>query len=321
MSIAVANWNEKDARKEIHTLTDNVRDKGFTISKDFILKAFLYLHSKDIKFKVTNFSINNAIKFEEEWDKIRDTVLSVFDLVRSFGFSDSTLTSKNALIPIIYYIYHKDIYENFHTKVDYREDRDTIKKWLHVALIKRIFGGTSDTLLSQIRKSFTTDVVNTPFEFDNSKFPIEDINRNTKRDTGITDEFIHEVLLIQKDDMYAFSILALLFPNLDYKNNNFHKDHLHPANRFTNISITDSERYGWVTYNSILNLQMLDANENMAKQDVDLLTWVNSQTRDQDRSSFLKNHLIPDISLDISDFGLFIEARKACLIARLKAIL
>ncbi|MEC4169501.1 DUF262 domain-containing protein [Pseudomonas sp. MS-1(2024)] len=321
MSIAVANWDKKDARKEIHTLVDNVRDKGFTISKDFILKAFLYLHSKDIKFKVTNFSKSNAIEFEKEWDKIRDSVLSVFDLVKSFGFTDSTLTSKNALIPIIYYIYHKDIYTDFHTKIAYMDDRSIIKKWLHVALIKRIFGGTSDSVLSQIRKAFTNDVAKTAIEFDSPVFPVNSINENTKRDTGITDEFIADILLTQKDDMYAFSILALLYPNLDYKNNNFHKDHMHPENTFSDISVEDYEKYGWETYNSIANLQMLDANENMSKQHTDLLSWVDAQTKNQDRPTFLKNHLIPDISLGIVDFGEFIEARKLILTDKLKQIL
>ena len=321
MSIAVANWDKKDARKEIHTLVDNVRDKGFTISKDFILKTFLYLHSKDIKFKVTNFSKSNAIEFEKEWDKIRDSVLSVFDLVKSFGFTDSTLTSKNALIPIIYYIYHKDIYTDFHTKIAYMDDRSIIKKWLHVALIKRIFGGTSDSVLSQIRKAFTNDVAKTAIEFDSPVFPVNSINENTKRDTGITDEFIADILLTQKDDMYAFSILALLYPNLDYKNNNFHKDHMHPENTFSDISVEDHEKYGWETYNSIVNLQMLDANENMSKQHTDLLSWVDSQTKNQDRPTFLKNHLIPVTSLGILDFGEFIEARRLILTDKLKQIL
>lgn len=321
MSIAVANWDKKDARKEIHTLVDNVRDKGFTISKDLILKTFLYLHSKDIKFKVTNFSKSNAVEFESEWDKIRDAILSVFDLVKSFGFSDSTLTSKNALIPITYYIYHKDIFKDFHTKIAYASDRDVIKKWLHVTLLKRIFGGTSDGVLSQIRKAFTSDVSKAAIEFDTPAFPISSINENTKRDMGITDEFITDILLTQKDDMYAFSILALLYPNLDYKNNSFHKDHIHPENKFGDISIADNEKYGWTTYNSILNLQMLDANENMSKQDVDLLSWVDSQVVNKDRISFLKSHLIPDVSFKVDDFGAFIEARRVILIDQLKQIL
>lgn len=321
MSIAVANWDKKDAKKEIHTLVDNVRDKGFSISKDFILKSFLYLHSKDIKFKVTNFSKINAIEFEKEWDRIRDAILSVFDLVKSFGFSDLTLTSKNALIPIIYYLYHKERYRDFFAKVSYSDDRSVIKKWLHVALIKRIFGGTSDSVLSQIRRAFTSDVSKAAVEFDTPNFPIGSINSNTKRDTGITDEFIEELLLTQKDDIYAFSILALLYPNLDYKNNNFHKDHLHPENKFGTLNAIDKGKYGWTTYNSILNLQMLDANENMSKQAVDLSTWVESEVQNQDRSMFLKNHLMPDGSLKIDDFGPFIEARKKILVARLKEIL
>ncbi|NUN66304.1 DUF262 domain-containing protein [Pseudanabaena biceps] len=324
MSIAVANWKSKDARKEIHTLVDNVQDKGFSISKDFILKTFLYLYSRDIKFKVTNFSKENAREFENEWDKIRDAILSVFDLVRSFGFSDSTLTSKNALIPIIYYIYHKNIYRDFHKKISYESDRNIIKKWLHVALIKRIFGGTSDSMLSQIRKAFTSDVSTAAIESESitPEFPVSTINENTKRDMGITDEFITEILLTPKDDMYAFSILALLYPNLDYKNNDFHKDHIHPKNKFGELSVADKEKYGSATYDSILNLQMLDANENMEKQDKYLSTWVkDSLLAKQDRVLFLNSHLIPDVSFEIEDFGAFIEARRVILIDKLKQIL
>ena len=107
MPIAVANWTKKDARKEIHKLVDSIRDKGFSISKDLILKTSLFLYSKDIKFRVTNFSKENAKEFETEWETIRDSILSAFDLIRSFGFTDFTLTSKNSIIPIVYYLYHK----------------------------------------------------------------------------------------------------------------------------------------------------------------------------------------------------------------------
>jgi len=129
MSIAVANWKYADARKEIHTLVDNIRDKGFSVSKDFILKVFLYLYSKDIKFKVTNFSTDNAKEFEDKWSQIRDAILETFNLVLSYGFTNHSLTSKNALIPIIYYIYHKNVTNQFSTKTTYLEDREKIKKW------------------------------------------------------------------------------------------------------------------------------------------------------------------------------------------------
>jgi len=45
MSIAVANWKKLNAREEIHQLVDTIEAKGFSISKDFVLKVFLYLYT------------------------------------------------------------------------------------------------------------------------------------------------------------------------------------------------------------------------------------------------------------------------------------
>ncbi len=321
MSIAVANWEEKNARQEIHGLVDTIRDKGFYVSKDFVLKCFLYLHSKDIKFKVTNFSKNNAEDFEKEWDKIRNTILATFDLISSFGFTDATLTSKNAIIPIVYYLYHKGISEEYSCKSKFSDDRDIIKKWLHTALVKRLFGGTSDSVLSQIRKAFTSDVTSKPISGDITIFPVELINKEIRKDTGISDEFIEDLLNTQINNKYAFSLLALLYPNLDYKNNNFHKDHLHPAARFNELSEEDKNNHEWYTYNSLKNLQMLDANQNMSKSDKTLSKWVELETKERDRTVFLVNHHIPNVCLNIENFDEYITKRTELLSSKLKELL
>ncbi len=329
MSIAVANWKDIDAREAIHSLVDSIRDKNFTISKDFVLKVFLYLYSKDIKFKVTNFSKDNAQDFEKEWTKIRDTILEVFTLIQSFGFTDFSLTSKNALIPIIYYIYHRNIYKDFSTKTTYQNDRDIIKNWLHIILIKRIFGASADTMLSQIRNAFTDDFNAIKIKENLNIFPKDLIYSKIKKDISVSDEFIEELLCTQKDSKYAFSILSLLYPNLDYKNNNFHKDHIHPYASFkkTNleqlsISNTDDSYYYNPCYNNgIYNLQMLDANENMSKSDMNLEEWIGKETDDTNRKQFLENHLIPNISLPFNDFYEFINKRRKILTDKLRAIL
>lgn len=321
MSIAVANWTEKDARKEIHKLTDNIRDKGFSISKDLVLKTFLFLYSKDIKFRVTNFSKENAKEFETEWETIRNSILSAFDLIKSYGFTDYTLTSKNAVIPIVYYLYHKQIYKDYLTKIDYKNERYVIKKWLHIVLIKKIFGGQADSILIQIRKAFTSDFENIKIKSGLTEFPVKDIFNNIKKDTTVGDEFIEELLYSQKDDPYTFSILSLLYPNLDYRNNDFHKDHVHPASKFENLSEELKEKYGWRTYNSIHNLQMLDANENMSKNDMDLEDWVDAQTKNIDRNDFLGKHLIPNVGLGLNNFEEYVEKRKKILMVKLKKIL
>lgn len=321
MSIAVANWETKDARKEIHKLVDNIRDKGFSISKDLILKTFLYLHNKDIKFKVTNFSRENAKTFESEWEKIRDAILSTFDTIKSFGFTDYTLTSKNAVIPIIYYIYHRNIYKDFSCIKSYKNDREIIKRWLHIVLIKRVFGGTSDNTLAQIRKAFTNDINNEYILSEICSFPNENIFSQIRKDTSIGDDFINDILLTPKENKYTFSILSLLYPNLDYKNNNFHKDHIHPVSSYKKLLEADKSNYGWDIYNSIYNLQMLDANENMSKNGKSLLEWIASETHNQDRTFFLKNHLIPDVNLDLNNFDEYFQLRKIILTSELKKIL
>jgi hypothetical protein len=321
MSIAVANWTQKDARKEIHKLVDSVRDKGYTISKDLVLKSFLYLHSKDIKFRVTNFSKENAKEFETEWEKIRDAILSTFDLIKSFGFTDFTLTSKNSVIPIIYYLYHKEIYRDYSTKIEFKLDRENIKKWLHIVLIKRLFGGTSDNVLSQMRRTFTDNVTGIKIKSEIVIFPIDDIFNHIRKDTSVGDEFIEETLFTQIDNQYAFSILSLLYPNLDYKNNNFHKDHIHPASTYKNLSEENKEKHGWNTYNSIYNLQMLDANENMSKGDLTLKAWVEKETNEDNKKQFLNTHIIPNVDLSIENFTEYIEKRKEILMERLKKLL
>lgn len=320
MSIAVANW-KKDARNEIHNLVDVIKGKGFYISKDLILKSYLFLYSKDIKFKVTNFSKENAKDFEKNWGKISDCLLETFELLKSFGFNDFNLTSKNAILPIIYYLYHRGIYEDFSNKKQFEEDRTIMKKWLHRVLIKQVFGSSTDTILTQIRQTFTDDVTQYPIRGDITRYPLEFL---TLKGIGKVDnEYIMELLSKRKDDRYTFSILSLLYPNLDYKNNNFHKDHLHPINRFDELQEKDKEKYKFELYDSIYNLQLLDGNENSSKNDSSLNEWVEKRIRETNiaKEKFLEQYIIPDVDLSIENFGEFFEKRKEMLVRKLGDLL
>ena len=332
MSIAIANWENKNARKEIHSLVDSVQKTGFSISKDFVFKSYLYLFSRDIRFKVTNFSKENAHNFEHDWDDIRDAILAAFELIRSFGYVDYTLASKNAAIPILYYIYHRGIFRNFNTSVHFRKDREIIQKWLHVMMLKRVFGtGGADGTLSQIRKAFTQDISTGPkISPEVTAFPVAEINNQIRADLSVGDEFIEELLKTQKDDRYAFSILALLSPQLDYRNNDFHKDHLHPISSFEasnieKLELTEEAKarfISWEWKNSVTNLQMLDGNENMSKQDKTLKDWFEHETKTKDRGLFLERCLIPpEVALDFKNFSEFAEQRRLLLAQKLKEAL
>ncbi len=96
LSIATAQWEKLDARKEITEFVDYINSigSGFNVNKDFILKASLVLTGfSDIAFKVDNFNKQNMLKIEQNWQTIKTSITQAFLLVSSFGFSRDSLKS------------------------------------------------------------------------------------------------------------------------------------------------------------------------------------------------------------------------------------
>ena len=337
MSTAIANWKTRDARKEILGLVDQIQTKGFFIDKDLLLKACLYLYNSDIRYKVSNFTAAKVKPFEDNWDTIQASILAVFDLVRDFGYNGSSLTSKNALLPIIYWVHHKSLAKNIASSVSLRDERDGIRRWLHTMLLKGVFGASADTILAAIRKAFIGDEFGSPFiKSGIDRFPAQDIGiilRSQGKDPSVTDEFIDSLLYTQYDERQSFTILALIASNLDYKNGNFHKDHLHPASAFKRKKLIASgilddklsfyqDEKNW---NSILNLSFLDANENQSKQDSALGDWAQQEAKRQgiSETKFCNDHQLPtnQAILNFSRFPEFIAERRIILGQQLRSLL
>jgi hypothetical protein len=263
------------------------------------------------------------------------TIVAVFDLIHEFGYDERSLTSKNALLPIVYWVHHKGLAEGLTSKVGLRQERELISRWLHSALLKGIVGASADTILAAIRRAFTADFAKLYIKPELTSFPHQEIStivRAQGRDPQITDDFIDELLYTSYDDQQAFTILALLAPNLDYKNGDFHKDHLHPASSFQRRELSaagliaeDLEFYGDErNWNSILNLRYLDANENKSKQDTDLATWVRAEAQRQKTSEakFCLDRQLPDPAmLSFDRFREFIAEWRRILGQELRRIL
>jgi hypothetical protein len=337
MSTAIANWTSRDAKKEILGLVDQVQAKGFFISKDLILKACLYLYNSDIRYKVSNFKAAHVKPFEDNWDAVHASILAVFDLVGNFGYDERSLTSKNALLPIIYWVHHKGIAKGLTSQVALRDDRDAMRRWLHTMLLKGVFGSSADTILSAIRKAFVGDDFGNPFVLPRlAVFPAAEIGtilRAQGKDPHVTDEFIDSLLYTEYEDREAFTILALLAPNLDYKNGDFNKDHLHPESAFknkalnaANIAAADLEFYrDRRHWNSILNLRHLDANENKSKQHSTLVDWASKESKRQKVSltKFCADRQLPDDAtlLEFARFREFVSERRKILGKQLRQLL
>jgi hypothetical protein len=337
MSTAIANWETKDAKKEILGLVDQIQAKGFFISKDLVLKTCLYLYSSDIRYRISNFSALQVKVFEDNWDAIQSSVIAVFALIRDFGYNERSLTSNNALLPIIYWVHHKGLADGITSQVALRTDRESIRRWLHVMLLKGIFGASADTILAAIRRAFIDQEFGKPFlRADLDGFPagrIGTILQQQRKDPSVTEEFLDSLLYTEHKEKQAFSVLALLAPHLDYKNGDFHEDHLHPASMFNKrkllaAGVQELDLCFFLNpqhWNSILNLAHLDSNENKSKQDKPLADWVAEEVWRQKDSyeKFCVNHDLPSEggALDLLQFQKFIEVRRQLLRARLKEAL
>ncbi|WP_218775119.1 hypothetical protein, partial [Salibaculum halophilum] len=110
LSIATAQWAERDARDEVHSLVDDLNDigPGYSFSKDFVLKAgLMLLDIQSVGFRVENFGRKNMTLMEAEWDRIREALLLTVRLVSEMGFDDNAIRADSALLPVAYYVFNR----------------------------------------------------------------------------------------------------------------------------------------------------------------------------------------------------------------------
>ncbi len=324
LSIATAQWKEKDAREEITTFVDEINSigDGFNINKDFVLKNCLVLSGfRDIAFKVDNFNQKNMLTIEQKWDEITRAIKSAVILVSCLGYHRDTLTSNNALIPIAIYLYKIGCPSNLAESSKYETDRKLIFKWLVIALLKRTFSGQPDNVLRPIREVISGSQNGFPYE--------EIINKlkGTTKSMSFDDDEIYNLLYYQYGQPYTYSALAFIYPSLDFRNK-FHQDHIFPKKLFTEkrlkkrgISDNDIEFY-LENYNCLANLQLLEGVPNQEKSGKDFDSWIKEKyPNNNDRKMYMERHYIPDIDLSLGNFREFIEERQKLIVSAFKNLL
>lgn len=326
MSITIANWTTEDGSDARKSLSDLVTDvfgigkPGFMISEDFILKTCLVLFNDNIKFNVKNFDSSTVSVFSTNWKRIKECILQSFRLLEVWGFNNDSLRAKNAVIPIIYYVYWNNIEGTLLKKTEHLKCKENMRKWLCIALLKGVFGGQTDTILTKIRnvlKNHSGDI-----------FPLDDIINAFKgqdRNFSFDDDFIKNILRTQKNSSACYPILSLLYSHLSFENDRYHMDHLHPAISFSYERLIEffgsedkipSEFFTNPEYwNSVVNLQLLNSGLNESKNDTPLSDWIKNNHIN------IETQLIPSgTSYDFKDFVAFYDERMKLLEGRLKKI-
>ena len=321
MSFITANW-QKDTRSEFRKLIDQIFEigrPGFMVDSDFILKTCLVLFCKDIKFRLKNFDSESVGAIEDNWPRITKSIIEVFKLAEKWGFNNSIVRAKNAFIPIIYYIYYNQLENRINNPLLCREEKEEMRRWFCISLLKRVFGGQSDSVLVGIRKVLNENLRSGKFPFAEIKYAFKD---NPSKNLSFDEEFIDGLLSLHKDDSSSYTVMALIYSHMPFGDRIYHLDHLHPAAFFRSIKKDDKmseDNYNFFkdseNWDTLPNLQLLNDRVNEHKNDMSLEEWILVDKVDLDYQ------LIPkDVSLDVKDFKEFITKRKAMLKERLMAI-
>ena len=230
------------------------------------------------------------------------------------------MKAKNAVIPIVYYIYSHDIEKTINDNpLMHKEEKDIMRKWFCISLLRHVFGGQSDYVLKGIRDVLNEHVNENRFPFDEIK---EAFKGNQSKSLSFNEEVIDGLLSLHKDDSSCYPVMALIYSHFDFGNQAYHKDHLHPAAYFSRLKpeeCSSEEEYKFYkdseNWDTMPNLQLLNDRVNEHKNDMSLEDWIAVDRVDLD------NQLIPkDVSLDVKDFKEFITKRRALLKERLMTI-
>jgi uncharacterized protein with ParB-like and HNH nuclease domain len=316
LSMFISKWEDIKARKEIYDFVDGLNIKN-NFNKDLIMKTCLVLSDLPVRYEFSNFNRYNLKLMATNWNGIKDAIDKAVELSNSFGIGRNTLTSKNALIPIIYYIYkhpNTKFYKSIENNV---ENVKKIRIWLTAALINNVFGGQSDRILTEIRKVLQENHVM-------NDFPVVSLNKKLRsmgRNTEFNEETINKILKIKYRSREAFLALSLLYDRNDLgtiikieeQDHIFSKDRLmkeikESANDLRRQMIKER-------MHCIGNLELLNNEEHADKVNNDFAKWISSR-----KPEFKERHLIPfDESLySIDKFDEFIEERNALIRTRLE---
>ncbi len=322
LSIATAQWPQRDAREEVYGLVDELNGTGqaFSFSKDLVLKSGLILGEiNDIRFGVANFNQANMAILDQAWDKIAFALRLATRLLDRFGFSGRTLGADSVLIPVAYYLCSRGADGSYLTGAAYENDRKAMQGWVIRSLLKQgIWGSGLDTLLSALRQKMR-DTGTSSFRVDTLEAEMARLGKSLRFET----EELEDLVTIPFSDRRVFAVLTLLYPGVDVANV-FHVDHIFPQARFSKSRLlaagVPEHKVAEFRdkYDRLQNLQLLEGGKNMEKQATLPLAWARSWYPDPGALDYyLAGHDMHDLPEVLSEFEVFYEARARRMVHRL----
>ena len=327
LSAMTVNWTSIDpkanARKYVEEIIDEVKGFGYKIDKDWVLKCFVMLANEPLNLNVASFmssTVCNTIYSNR--DRVRDSVEKAFDLVSNWNLLEKGLTTKLAIIPIVYFIYTQKLHKTaiLSTNNQYT-NYVSMRRFVFHSIINNLFEASTDSTLKDVRSVIKGFAPSNVFNYSAIEKAIPQL--------GITKSNYPAILGTKKQQ--AFPILNIIYAiaienSLSTFSLNmgtvYEVDHIHPKKSFEPVLLSaasfatpqdEKMATDGITFDTIVNLELLDSSTNKAKNKRPLVEWfrgMNGSTQDKTRT----DHFIDTASpIDFADFGTFIEDRKTKL--------
>ena len=134
------------------------------------------------------------------------------------------------------------------------DDFVKIKKWIQLSILGRVFGSQTTSYLTKLRK----DIV---WERD---FPLNEIikvSNEANKNMDINEDRLDDIIKkAKKGSQDSWALLTLLYPSHNYRDVNFHEDHIYPYSKLNNEHKRNNGDF-------ISNIQLLVGGDNCSKND------------------------------------------------------
>ena len=300
----------KDARDKFTDILRDINKDVFDFDNDFILKTCFTVFSKsqkDIKYSKKNVDDQTKINaIITNWDKLTESIRITKDLIAKFGIVHSKLlSSNNALIPLVYYIYKNDIKgfgDSKQKNILSKEDESLMKSFLINSLLTGLFAGASDTILYGIKEAIDNN--------QGKGFPLTEIKARAvknNKNLNLTEEFLNS---IEYNDKNSYLVLNLIYNNINYnpssKNNLPNQDHIFSQSELEGADVPEGD------INKIFNIRYITSIGNKIKTGTPFKEWIKTISPEE-----RKEHLIPDGEWDIETYHKFLEERKKLMLEKI----
>jgi hypothetical protein len=312
-------WKALNARDEIKRYVDELNiklNRGLSktqskasLSQDFVLKACLVLLDLPVAYRISSFNKATCDRISDYWTEIKQALIQTVESASWFGITGPTLTSANALIPIAYYLYRNPEIRLMSESKDDAAKEQVIRRWLIMALLNGIFGGSSDSMLSKLREAIKRHGEN------GRMYPVEELDaatREAKRIPTVDKQAVKEILDLEYGKPVTKLAQTLLFDDRSWGVIPHDCDHIFPQEGFKHL-----KQYKELA-NKFGNLTLLSTAANNEKRAAPFEEWICTQ-----EANFLERHLIPQSPelWKFERFPEFLRERERLILDRLFKVL